>query len=242
MNQTEQTKYCSICEEDKPHIYFSPLKTTKDGLHSHCKACRSLRATDAYHKRKDLAMLRAIGILPLLALLIAPWALLGLLVFEASLAAKDSPVDVHISPLSFTFHPRANAAAKKTFPNSINGSGTTYHLGVHTKIDYGRSSTALWVFQDSFGKLAGGGMQGFNYRFLNYFSIGAMGGIYIRQKIPNEVKDFPVSVSIKDIEVLPIGGITGGVTVPVTKKVGVSTNCVVTVLVNNCSMGLRLRF
>lgn len=235
-------KVCKSCEESKDVTCFSPLKTTKDGRHSYCKPCRSARNSESYHKKKDLTRLKNLGILPLMAFILSPVILLTLLVLDSALLAEKKPVDLHLSPLSFTFHPRADAPAKRSFPNNINGGGTTYHAGVHAKVDYGYSSTALWVFEDSFGRIAGGAMQGFNYRFFDYFSIGAMGGFYVRQKIPRNVRDFPVSVNIKNVEILPVGGVTGGATLPITKKVGLSTNCVVTILVNNCSMGLRLRF
>ena len=147
-----------------------------------------------------------------------------------------------VSPLSITFHPLIDKVAKEKLANKVNNSSTTLHPGIHLVYKSGRTITGAYLFKDSFGNVGGGVLHGINYTFLNYFSIGAAAGAYVRERTPENIKDFPVSIKTEKIEVTPLGGVTVGAEVPINNVHGIEANCLLTVMANNCSIGLKFKW
>ena len=146
---------------------------------------------------------------------------------------------------------------------TINGPGLTYHgylpqgsyalmkhrigentvvhpeeIGLTYKKDYFQGS-ALYL-KDCFGHNAGALLLGPKYDFNKYFSIGFVGGVYIRQY---EWEDsVPFSYTNHTVDIMPMGGVTAAITLPITKDVGIELNGMANGLVNHANFGLKFNF
>lgn len=145
-----------------------------------------------------------------------------------------------ISPISFTEHGTADKSVVNDFNNTFVSDTTTVHPGITLLYKQKYMQYAGWFFLDSFGNPAGGLMAGPKFDFFNHFSLGATGGVYVREK-PKDVKDLPTSVTIADsAELIVMGGVTASANLPITDTYGTEVNCLINLVVNNCSIGLKI--
>lgn len=152
--------------------------------------------------------------------------------------------ELNISPLSLTIHPRADDYAADRFTDlSLGSKRNTLHPGLHLRYDTdGGVTHAAWAFLDSFGNPAGGYMVGAKFDLFMGIYLGGLGGLYVREEVPSDIKDFPVSVKLSGAEIAPVGGILVGFEVPISETYGIDTSCVVNVIANNCNIGLKLKW
>src|SRR4051812_25225724 len=52
------SKACTLCREVKPFSFFVKSRTTKDGLHSHCKMCKNKNQRADYKRNIPAALQR----------------------------------------------------------------------------------------------------------------------------------------------------------------------------------------
>ena len=168
--------------------------------------------------------------------------LILLITFPLDSALPQSK-SVTVSPLSITFHPKVNDVVAHEFSNLYLGSRrNTLHPGLHIKYVSDVLTHSAWAFKDSFGNLGGGYMVGAQFSFLRYFAIGGMGGIYVRERVPKAVADFPVSIKTGGIEASPVGGISISAEVPINNVYGVEATCLLNVIANNCNVGFKIKW
>lgn len=149
---------------------------------------------------------------------------------------------ITISPVSFTYHPLADKAAKNQFNKTVDSSKTTtIHPGVTLQYKQKYLQIGSWFFTDSFGKLAGGTMLGVKKDIGNMVDLGLAGGVYVRETTKG-INKIIGSYKNESIEVVPMLGLTTAIEVPLFNNYNPEINCLWTIKVNNCSIGLKIGF
>jgi len=164
----------------------------------------------------------------------------------ASASAETAPWSVTLAPGSVTFHPFANDIGKSEFQNHI-GSGTTLHPGLSLTLRSPEGwTTSGMYFRDSFGNPAGALMFGRDWGFSMIGEIdlrlGLQTGLYVRENAPESMDKGLLEVRVGGVELMPLGGVSVGLDIPLNKELSLEPRCFSNVVLNNCSIGVKIGF
>lgn len=111
-------------------------------------------------------------------------------------------------------------------------------FGLGVKTDHFQSDVTY--LKDCFGHSAGIAVAGTKVDFFSYFAFGGVVGIYARESMSSG--DFPLVQKVGSVDIIPIGGATFSIKVPVSKTISVETNTLSNFYITHTNLGLRLDF
>ena len=147
-----------------------------------------------------------------------------------------------VSPISATYHGKADEFAKLKFNNNFLEKSTTVHFGLGLTYKTTHMQYTGWYFKDSFNNHAGGFGLGPKIDFWEYFNVGWIVGAYIRELPPAGIDSYPVSSTIGGVELSPIALVTTGVEVPATEIIDITLDVKTNVILTNTSIGIKFNF
>lgn len=140
--------------------------------------------------------------------------------------------------------------SRKIMENKLTSNGRVAYnpqLGLIYKTDNWQFSGIF--LQDCYGKAAGELSVGPKIEFLKFFSVGSVLGVYVRQALPpnpdnptEAASDFIFLKKIKNLEVMPLAGLTFSFEVPIAKNVAIESNTIFNFFVNHSNIGLKFKF
>lgn len=111
-------------------------------------------------------------------------------------------------------------------------------LGLTYKSEYLQAG-AIYL-KDCWNNHAGMTFIGTKVDFLTYFALGGVVGLYAREHINQS--DIPLVKTIGIVDIIPIGGATLSVNVPLTDKVGLEVNTLSNFYITHSNIGLKFSF
>lgn len=163
---------------------------------------------------------------------------------------------VTISGFGLTMHGlQPDPGAARLMDNKITSDGRfAYHPEIGVLVKSGNWQYGATYLQDCFNHPAGMIGGGPKIDFLNYFSVGALFGLYIREEpmtygyaIREKTyvytpEKMPLSRTVKGIDIGLLPGATLSARVPITKKVDFETNVLINGFLNHASFGIRVNY
>lgn len=160
-----------------------------------------------------------------------------------------------ISPVGLTLHGiKPGPEAASLMKNKVTSNGqVALHPEFNIMLKTDKWQYSAFFLKDCFDNPAGGLVLGPKMDLGKYVTIGAIGGLYIRQnpvtssttykgRTDVKIQDIPLAKSIGHTQIAPMAAATISFEVPITDKLSIETNAAINVFINHVTTGLKVRF
>jgi len=156
-----------------------------------------------------------------------------------SLASLLTGLSLLISPASQTYHFTPLGEATPRHIGNVNS--WTYHPQFSLLASTYRMQYAAFFLSDTFANPAGGAGLGPKWNlYKDYINVGLLGGVYVREK--TSANKFPIALNIGVVQLVPLPLATIGITIPITKKMGLGIETELAPNLIHQDVGIRVKF
>jgi len=146
---------------------------------------------------------------------------------------------ISLSPLGLTFHGKSQSELAPLAPRKLDKNADwTWHPEVNLTYKSKHMQYSVFFMKDTINDPSGGFFLGPKIDFLSVFSVGVVGGTLVRPE-----RHFPLfSIKKAGIQVIPMGGATFSIKIPLDKRVFLENNYLLNGYVNHGTIGLGVNF